>query len=119
ENLIKLEAEGEMRHTALIDVLRGKLIKRGVSVKNLEFTDPKPGSHEILRSEIKLKMALDTETAKKVTAAIKDAKLKKITASIQGEQVRVSSPDKDALQECIALLRKGDYGVELQFGNFR
>ena len=119
ENLIKLEAEGEMRHTALIDVLRGKLIKRGVSVKNLEFTDPKPGSHEILRSEIKLKMALDTETANKVTAAIKDAKLKKITASIQGEQVRVSSPDKDALQECIALLRKGDYGVELQFGNFR
>ena len=119
DNLIKLEAEGEMRHTALVDVLRGKLVKRGVSVKNLEFTDPKPGSHEIRRSEVKLKMALDAETAKKVTAAIKDAKLKKITASIQGEQVRVSSPDKDMLQECIALLRQGEFGVELQYGNFR
>lgn len=117
--IIQIEAEGEMRHDALIDVLRGKLIKRGVSVKNLEFSDPKPGSHEILRSEIKLKMALDSETAKKVTAAVKEAKLKKITASIQGEQVRISSPDKDMLQECIAVLRKGEYGVELQFGNFR
>jgi cyclic-di-GMP-binding protein len=119
DNLIKLEAEGEMRHTALIDVLRGKLIKRGVSVKNLEFTDPKPGSHDILRSEVKLKMSLDSETAKKVTAAIKEAKLKKITASIQGEQVRVTSPDKDMLQECIAVLRQGEFGVDLQFGNFR
>jgi uncharacterized protein YajQ (UPF0234 family) len=119
ENLIKLEAEGEMRHDALVDVLRGKLVKRGVSVKNLEFTDPKPGSHEILRSEVKLKMALDTETAKKVSAAIRDAKLKKVTASIQGEQVRVQSPDKDALQEAIALLRGGDFGVELKFGNYR
>ena len=64
-------------------------------------------------------MALDAETAKKVTAAIKDAKLKKITASIQGEQVRVTSPDKDMLQECIALLRQGEFGVELQYGNFR
>jgi uncharacterized protein YajQ (UPF0234 family) len=64
-------------------------------------------------------MALDAETAKNVSGAIKEAKLKKITASIQGEQVRVSSPDKDALQECIAMLRQGEFGVELQFGNFR
>ncbi|MBL0938033.1 MAG: YajQ family cyclic di-GMP-binding protein [Gemmatimonadaceae bacterium] len=119
ENVIKLEAEGDMRSEALLDVLRSKLIKRGVSVKNLDVTDLVPGSGEIQRREIKLKMALDSETAKKVSAAIKEAKLKKITASIQGEQVRVSSPDKDALQECITMLRKGDYGVELQFGNFR
>ncbi|MBL0891150.1 MAG: YajQ family cyclic di-GMP-binding protein [Gemmatimonadaceae bacterium] len=119
ENLIKLEAEGDMRSDALLDVIRSKLIKRGVSVKNLDITDPKPGSGEILRREIKLKMALDSETAKKVSAAIKEAKLKKVTSSIQGEQVRVSSPDKDALQECMTLLRKGDFGVELQFGNYR
>lgn len=119
ENLIKYEAEGEMRMDALLDVLRAKLIKRGVSVKNLDIGEPEPGSHEILRSQIKLKMALDSETAKKVSAAVRDAKLKKVTASIQGEQVRIQSPDKDALQECIALLRQGDFGVELQFGNFR
>ncbi|WP_337171110.1 YajQ family cyclic di-GMP-binding protein [Gemmatimonas aurantiaca] len=119
ENLIKLEAEGEMRAEALLDVLRGKLVKRGVPVKNLEVTDLKPGGGEIMRRDIKLKMALDSDTAKKVSAAIKEAKLKKVTASIQGDQVRVSSPDKDALQEAITLLRKGDYGVELQFGNYR
>lgn len=119
ENLIKLEAEGEMRAEALLDVLRGKLVKRGVPVKNLEVTDLKPGGGEIMRRDIKLKMALDSDTAKKVSAAIKEAKLKKVTASIQGDQVRVSSPDKDALQEAITLLRKGEYGVELQFGNYR
>lgn len=119
DNLIQMEAEGDMRMEALLDVLRGKLIKRGVPVKNLEITDPKPGSGEILRREIKLKMALDSEQAKKVSATIKDAKLKKVTASIQGDQVRVSSPDKDALQEAIGVLRKADFEVELQFGNFR
>jgi uncharacterized protein YajQ (UPF0234 family) len=119
DSIIKYEAEGEMRMDALLDVLRSKLIKRGVSVKNLDIGEPQPGSHEILRNEIKLKMALDSETAKKVSAAVRDAKLKKVTASIQGEQVRVQSPDKDALQECIAMLRQGEFGVELQFGNFR
>ena len=119
ESVIKYEAEGEMRMDALLDVLRGRLIKRGISVKNLDVGEPTPGSHEILRNEIKLKMALDSETAKKVSAAVRDAKLKKVTANIQGEQVRVQSPDKDALQDAIALLRKEDFGVELQFGNFR
>lgn len=119
DSVIKYEAEGEMRMEALLDVLRGKLIKRGVSVKNLEIGEPTPGSHEILRNEIKLKMALDSETAKKVSSAIRDAKLKKVTAGIQGEQVRVQSPDKDMLQEAIAVLRQGEFGVELQFGNFR
>jgi uncharacterized protein YajQ (UPF0234 family) len=119
DNLIQMEAEGDMRMEALLDVLRGKLIKRGVPVKNLEITDPKPGSGEILRREIKLKMALESDQAKKVSATIKDAKLKKVTASIQGDQVRVSSPDKDALQDAIGVLRKADFEVELQFGNFR
>lgn len=89
ENVIKLEAEGEMRAEALLDVLRGKLLKRGVPVKNLDITELKPGGGEIMRRDIKLKMALDSDTAKKVSAAVKDAKLKKVTASIQGEQVRV------------------------------
>ncbi len=108
DNLIKLEAEGDMRSEALLDVLRGKLVKRGVSVKNLDITELEPGSGEIQRREIKLKMALDSDTAKKVSAAIKEAKLKKVQASIQGEQVRVTSPDKDALQDAIALLRKAN-----------
>jgi uncharacterized protein YajQ (UPF0234 family) len=74
---------------------------------------------DTVRREIGLKMALDSETAKKVAAAIKDAKLKKVQAAIQGDQVRVSSPSRDELQTAIALLRKGDFGVELKFGNYR
>jgi uncharacterized protein YajQ (UPF0234 family) len=104
---------------ALFDVLQSKLIKRGVPVKNLDIGDIKQAAGDTVRREIKLKTALDAETAKKVAAAIKDAKLKKVQASIQADQVRVSSPSKDELQEAIALLRKGDFGVELKFGNYR
>ena len=64
-------------------------------------------------------MALDSETAKNVAAAIKDAKLKKVQASIQGEQVRISGPSKDDLQAAMQLLRAQDFGVELKFGNYR
>jgi hypothetical protein len=88
-------------------------------VKNLEVGDNVPAGNDTLKKEIKLKQALDTETAKKVAAAIKDAKLKKLQASIQGDQVRISGSDKDTLQEAMALLRRGDYGVELKFGNYR
>lgn len=116
---VKLATDSDMRMQALFDVLQAKLIKRGVPVKNLDIGDVKPGGGDVLRREIKLKMALDSDTAKKVSAAIKEAKLKKVQASIQGDQVRVTSPDKDALQDAIALLRKGDFGVELKFGNFR
>ncbi|MEI6738883.1 MAG: YajQ family cyclic di-GMP-binding protein [Gemmatimonadaceae bacterium] len=119
ESLVQLETDSDMRMEALFDMLQAKLIKRGVPVKNLDIGTVKPGGGDLLRREIKLKMALDAETAKKVSAAIKEAKLKKVQASIQGDQVRISSPSKDDLQEAITLLRKGDFGVELQFGNFR
>jgi cyclic-di-GMP-binding protein len=72
-----------------------------------------------VRREIKLKMSLDGETSKKVVAAIKDAKMKKVQASIQGEQVRITSASKDELQDVMTLLRGTDFGVELKFGNYR
>ncbi|MFI5240019.1 MAG: DUF520 family protein, partial [Gemmatimonadales bacterium] len=72
-----------------------------------------------VRCEIKLKTSLDSETAKKVAAAIKEAKIPKVQAAIQADQVRVSSPSRDDLQTAIALLRGGDFGVELKFGNYR
>jgi uncharacterized protein YajQ (UPF0234 family) len=104
---------------ALFDIVQSKLIKRGVPVKNLDVGEIKEAGGSTVRREVKLKTALDSDTAKKVAAAIKDAKLKKVQASIQGDQVRVTSPSKDDLQEAIALLRKGDFGVELKFGNYR
>jgi uncharacterized protein YajQ (UPF0234 family) len=104
---------------ALFDVLQSKLIRRGVPVKNLDIGEIKPAGGDSVRREIKLKTALDSDTAKKVVAAIKDAKMKKVQASIQGDQVRVASSSKDELQDVIALLRGQEFGVELKFGNYR
>jgi uncharacterized protein YajQ (UPF0234 family) len=119
EGVLDLTAESEYRMDALFDVLQSKLIKRGVPVKNLEIGDVKPAGGDKVTRQIKLKMALDGDTAKKVSAAIKEAKLKKVQAAIQGDQVRVTSPSKDDLQEAMTLLRGKDFGVELKFGNYR
>ena len=119
EDLLVLVADSDFQMRALFDVLQAKLIKRGVSVKNLEIGETKPAGGDTVRKEIKLKTSLDGDTAKKVAAAIKEAKLKKVQAAIQGDQVRVTSPSKDDLQEAMRLLRAGDFGVELKFGNYR
>ncbi|AHG90462.1 UPF0234 protein yajQ [Gemmatirosa kalamazoonensis] len=119
EELLALTADSEFQMTALFDVLQSKLIRRGVPVKNLDIGEIKQAGGDTVRREIKLKTALDSETARKVAADIKAAKLKKVQAAIQGDQVRVSAPSRDELQEAIAVLRKGDYGVELKFGNYR
>ncbi|MEO8192284.1 MAG: YajQ family cyclic di-GMP-binding protein [Gemmatimonadales bacterium] len=119
EGTLDLTAESEYRMDALFDVLQSKLIKRSVPVKNLDIGDVKPAGGDKVTRQIKLKMALDGDTAKRVSAAIKEAKLKKVQAAIQGDQVRVSSPSKDELQEAMGLLRGKDFGVELKFGNYR
>ncbi|MCC6318653.1 MAG: YajQ family cyclic di-GMP-binding protein [Gemmatimonadaceae bacterium] len=119
EGKLRLVADDDFRMRALYDVLQTKLIKRGVPVKNLDEGETIPAGGDTVRKEIGLKMALDSETAKKVAAAIKEAKLRKVQAAIQGEQVRVSSPSRDELQAAIALLRGKDFGVELKFGNYR
>ena len=114
-----LVADDDFKMRALFDVLQGKLIKRGVPVKNLDIGAVTPAAGDTVRREVKLKSALDGETAKKIVALLKEAKLKKVQAAIQGDQVRVSSPSKDDLQGAIALLRGKDFGVELKFGNYR
>jgi uncharacterized protein YajQ (UPF0234 family) len=119
DNAIVLVADDEYKMRALFDVPQAKLIKRGVPVKNLDLGEIKPAGGDTVRREVKLKTALDSDTARKVAAAIKEAKLKKVQAAIQGDQVRVSSPSRDDLQEAIALLRSRDFGVELTFGNYR
>ena len=119
EELIALAADSEFQMTALFDVLQAKLIRRGVPVKNLDIGEIKQAGGDMVRREIKLKTALDSDTARKVAADLKAAKLKKVQAAIQGDQVRVSAPSRNELQAAIAVLRKGDYGVELKFGNYR
>jgi uncharacterized protein YajQ (UPF0234 family) len=119
EGLIRLLADNDMRMRALFDVIQSKLIKRGVPVKNLDVGEVTPAGGDTLRREVKLKQALDTETSKKITAAIKEQKFKKVQASIQADQVRITAPDRDELQSVIGFLRTQDFGVELQYGNYR
>jgi cyclic-di-GMP-binding protein len=119
DGVLALTADDDFRMRALWDVLQAKLIKRGVAVKNLDVGEVKPAGGDTVRRDVKLKQSLDGDTAKKIAAAIKEAKLKKVQAAIQGEQVRVTSPSKDDLQEAMGLLRSKDFGVELKFGNYR
>ncbi len=119
EDLLVLVADSDFQMKSLFDVVQTRLIKRGVSVKNLDVGEVKPAGGDTVRREVKLKTALDGDTAKKIAAAIKEAKFKKVQAAIQGEQVRVSSPSRDDLQAVMTLLRSHDFGVELQFGNYR
>jgi cyclic-di-GMP-binding protein len=119
EGLIKLSSDTDMRLRAMWDILQTKLIKRGVPVKNLDAGEPVPGGGDTWHRDIKLKQALDSETCKKVVAAIKAQKFKKIQASIQGDTVRVVSPSKDELQTVMTFLRAEDFDVQLSFGNYR
>ena len=119
EGVLRLAADSEFQMTALFDVLQSRLIKRGVPVKNLDIGTIEQAAGDTVRREVKLKLSLDGDTARRVAAAIKDAKLRKVQAAIQGDQVRVSSPSRDDLQAAIALLKGQDFGVELKFGNYR
>ncbi|MBV6520224.1 MAG: hypothetical protein MNPFHGCM_00329 [Gemmatimonadaceae bacterium] len=119
EGQLILTADSDFRMRALLDILQSRLIKRGVPVRNLELGDTKPAGGDLVRKEIGLKMSLSGDVAKKVAATVKEAKLKRVQAAIQGDQVRISSPSKDELQLAIALLRSTDFGVELKFGNYR
>lgn len=119
EKKLALIADDDFRMKALLEVLHAKLVKRGVPAKNLDMGETKPAGGDTVRRDIGLKTGLDGETAKKIAAAIKAAKLKKVQAAIQGEQVRVTSPSKDDLQAAMTLLRGQDFGIELLFGNYR
>ena len=116
---LTLVADDDYKMKALFDVLQGKLIKRGVPVKNLELGPVVPAAGDTVRREIKLTQGIPQEKAKSIIKAIKDQKFKKAQASIQGEEIRVQAPSKDDLQAVIAFLRAQDFGLELKFGNYR
>ncbi len=118
EEAIQLASQDEYTLKAVIEILSQKLVKRGISLKNLEYEKLEPAAGQSVRQKIKLKQGIASENAKKIVAAIKDSKLK-AQASIQGDTVRVTSKDKDTLQQIMGKLRSGDFGVELQFTNFR
>ncbi len=116
---IALHADDDYRMEALLEVVRGRLIKRGVPVKNLKVGDPVAATGSSVRRTLTLTQGIPPETAKKIQRAIKDEGFKKVQASIQGDELRVTSPSRDELQAVIAFLKGGDFDVELQFGNYR
>lgn len=119
EGLIQISSDTDMRLRAMWDVLQSKLLKRGVPVKNLDAGEPTPGGGDTWHRDIKLKQALDSDTCKKVVAAIKSQKFKKVQVSIQGDTVRVVSASRDELQGVMTFLRGEEFGVQLDFGNYR
>ena len=116
---IRLAADDEFRMDALLDVLQSRMIKRGVPVKNLQIGDLVQGTGQSVRRTVSLTQGIPQDAAKKIVKAIKDGGFKKTQASIQGDEIRVTSPSKDELQSVIAMLRGDDYGIELKFGNYR
>ena len=116
--VLQLHSDDEYRLKALIEILQGKLIRRGVSIKALDYGKVEPAARATVRQEVRLKQGLDTDTARQVGKMIRDSG-RKVTVQIQGEQVRVTAKAKDELQAVIQLLKSADLPVDLQFVNYR
>ena len=119
EGTLDLLADDDYKLKALIDILQSKLIKRGVPIRNLDYGDVEPASGGKARQIVKLQQGISTEKGKEIVKEIKNGGFKKVQAQIQDEQVRVQSPSIDELQAVIKHLKAKDFGLELQFGNFR
>ena len=119
DNKIVLSAPDDYKLKAMHEILQTKMVRRKVPLKNLKSGKIEPAGGSTVRQEIDLQQGIPTETARAIVKLIKDRKIKKVQASIQKEQVRVSSPSRDDLQNVIELLKKQDFGVELNFGNYR
>jgi uncharacterized protein YajQ (UPF0234 family) len=115
---VLLKANSEERVKAILDVLESKFIKRGISLKSLDAGEPYASGKEF-RLEVALKQGIDQEAGKKINKLIRDEAPKSVKSQIQGDEVRVSSKSRDDLQATIALLKKADMDVDLQFVNFR
>ena len=116
---IRLAADDEFRMEALTDVLQSRMIKRGVPVKNLDLGALEPATGQSVRRTVRLTQGIPADAAKKIVKAVKEGGFKKTQASIQGDEIRVTSPSRDELQAVIAALRAQDFGIELKFGNYR
>ena len=117
-DVIQLASANEYNLEAVKDILSQKLVKRGVSLKNLTWGKVEPAAGQSVRQKVTLQQGIPIEKAKEIVKLVKDSK-KKVQASIQGDTVRISGKDRDDLQAIIALLRGRDMGIELQFTNYR
>jgi uncharacterized protein YajQ (UPF0234 family) len=118
EKGLELHSSDSYKLEAVTQILEQKLIKRGVSIKSLEFGKEEPASNSSVRQKVTLKQGIAGDKAKEIVKHVKDSKLK-VQASIQGETVRITGKDRDTLQEAIALLKGHDFAIDMQFTNFR
>jgi cyclic-di-GMP-binding protein len=113
-----LSSSDEYKLKAVNDILQAKLVKRGVPLKALSYGTLEPAAGSTVRQKIKMQQGIPVEKAREIVKKIKDSK-KRVQASIQGDSVRVSGKDRDTLQEIIAMLRQSDFGIDMQFTNYR
>jgi cyclic-di-GMP-binding protein len=119
DKTLTLTTSDEMKMQALWEILQTRLVRRGVAVKNFKVGDSAPAAGGTVRRVITIQSGIPIEAAKDIVKFLKERKLKKVQGTIQADQVRVSSPSKDDLQEAMKALRDHDFGVALQFGNYR
>ena len=118
EEAVSLTAETEERVLAALDVFKEKLVKRNISLKSLDAGEAR-ASGKMYKVDCKIVQGIDTEKAKSISKRIRDEGPKGVQAQIQGDQLRIIGKKKDDLQEVIALLKQGDFGIALQFTNYR
>ena len=118
KDVIVLSSVDEFKLKAVNDVFQGKLVKRGVPLKGLSYSPVETAAGSTVRQKIAMQQGIPIEKAREIVKIIKNSK-KKVQASIQGDLVRVSGKDRDALQEIIALLKQQDFGIDMQFTNYR
>jgi uncharacterized protein YajQ (UPF0234 family) len=116
---IRLDGDDAYRLQSLMTVLREKLARRKVPLKNIDEGEVEMGSLGRARMTVGLTQGIDQETAKKISKDVRDNGFKKVQISIHGDELRVTSGSRDSLQEVMAFVRGNDYGVELSFGNYR
>ena len=119
ESALTLVADDEFKLNSLWEVVQTRLIRRNVPVKNLTRGAAIPAANSTVRQAIALQQGIPSEAARDIVKFLKDNRLKKVQAAIQGDQLRVTSGSKDDLQDVMRLLREHDFGVALQFGNYR
>ena len=119
EKTLTLGSDDEFKMNQLWEVVQTRLVRRGVPIKNFKGGESEAASGGTVRRVYAIQEGIPIETAREIVKFIKEQKLKRVQAAIQGDQVRVSSPSKDDLQDAIRVLREKDFGIALHFGNYR
>ncbi len=119
DKTLTLLTDDELKMKALWEVVQTRLVRRNVPVKNFKAGDSEPAGGGAVRRVVEIQQGISTDAAREIAKFVKELKLRKVQAAIQGDQLRVSSPSKDDLQQTMQALRAHDFGVALQFGNYR